>query len=165
MTRTVSWQQPGYFGFLLCAQGKFCIMPRGITLIESTQIRWFSRWSDEGGWSGRDVAQHRPRDSKLGLKGPSDCHSNEILVKAASRGASGPSKGQLSQGIYSRGELDNNSKPKRTKAKGNPPEKHFTASKKELLTLSRGDSEEESCWWRWQWWWVRTSWANHKSMW
>ncbi len=23
----------------------------GITLIESTQIRWFSRWSGEGGWS------------------------------------------------------------------------------------------------------------------
>jgi hypothetical protein len=51
---------------LLCAQGTFCFRPRGITFIESTQIRWFSRGSGGGGWSGRDVAQRRPRVSKLG---------------------------------------------------------------------------------------------------
>ncbi len=48
-------------------------------------------------------------------------------------------KGIFSQGIYSRRELDNSSKPKRTRAKGSPPEKHFTAKKKELLPLSRGE--------------------------
>ncbi len=36
-----------------------------------------------GGWSGRAVAQRRPRVSKLGLKGLSDYHSNEIAVEAA----------------------------------------------------------------------------------
>ncbi len=67
ITRTVSWEQPGYYGFLLCTQGAFYIRPRGITLIESTQIRWFLRRSGRGGWSGRAVAQQRPRISKLGL--------------------------------------------------------------------------------------------------
>ncbi len=38
------------------------------------------------GWSGRAVAQRRPRVSKLGLKKPSDYHSNEIAVEAARRG-------------------------------------------------------------------------------
>jgi hypothetical protein len=61
------------------------------TLIESTQIRWFSRWSGWGGWSGRAVALQRPRVSKLGLKGPSNYHSNEMAVEAARWGASGPS--------------------------------------------------------------------------
>ncbi len=41
ITRTVSKEQPGYYGILQCAQEAFCIRPRGITLIESTQIRWF----------------------------------------------------------------------------------------------------------------------------
>jgi hypothetical protein len=33
----------GYFGLLLCTQGTFCVKPGGIILVESTQIRWFSR--------------------------------------------------------------------------------------------------------------------------
>ncbi len=89
ITRTVSWEQLGYYGFLLCTQGTFCFRPREITLMESTQIRWFLRWSGRGGWSGRAVAQQRPRVSKLGLKWPSDYHSNEIAVEAVRRGASG----------------------------------------------------------------------------
>ncbi len=36
--------------------------------------------------------------------------------------------------------------------------------KKELLTLSPGNIAEGS-WSLWRWWWVRTSRANHKSMW
>ncbi len=48
--------------------------------------------SGGGGWSGRAVAQWRPRVSKLGLKGLSDYHSNETAVEAARRGASGPNK-------------------------------------------------------------------------
>jgi hypothetical protein len=47
---------------------------KGITLIESIQIRWFSRWSAGGGWSGRAEAQRRPRVSKLRAKGLSDYH-------------------------------------------------------------------------------------------
>ncbi len=41
----ISW------GYLLVAQGTYCAKLRGVTLIESTQIWWFSRWSGEGGWS------------------------------------------------------------------------------------------------------------------
>jgi hypothetical protein len=45
-----------------------------------------------GGWSGRAVAQQRPRVLQLVLKGPSDHHSNETAVEAARWGASGPNK-------------------------------------------------------------------------
>ncbi len=69
----------------------FCFRPRGIILIESTQIRWFSRWSGGGGWSGRAEAQRRPRVSKLRAKGLSGCHSSEITAEAARREARGPS--------------------------------------------------------------------------
>ncbi len=57
-------------------------------------------------------------------------------------GPEGQVKGLLSQGIYSKGELDNSSISNQTMAKGGLPEKHFTANKKKLFTLSRGDSEE-----------------------
>jgi hypothetical protein len=63
-----------------------------IILVESTQIRWFLRWSGRVGWSGRAVAQQRPRVSKLRLKGLSDYHSNETVVEAARQGANGPNK-------------------------------------------------------------------------
>jgi hypothetical protein len=65
---------------------------RGIILVESTQISWFLRQSGGGGWSGRAIAQRRPRVSKLGLKGLCDYHSSETAVKAARWEASGPTK-------------------------------------------------------------------------
>jgi hypothetical protein len=34
-----------------------------------------------GGWFGKAIAQRRPRVSKLGLKGLSNYHSNEIAVE------------------------------------------------------------------------------------
>jgi hypothetical protein len=45
-----------------------------------------------GGWSGRAVAQQRPRVSKLGLKELFNHNSNEIAVEAARREASEPNK-------------------------------------------------------------------------
>ncbi len=75
---------------------------RGIISVESTQIRWFSRQSGGGGWSGRAVAQQRPRVSKLGLKGLSSYHPNETGVEAARWEASWLNKGLLSQNIYSK---------------------------------------------------------------
>ncbi len=62
---------------------------RGIIFVESTQIRWFLRRSGGGDWSGRAVVQWRPRVSKLGLKGLSDYHSNEMAVEADRRGLVG----------------------------------------------------------------------------
>jgi hypothetical protein len=77
----------------LCAQGTFCFEPRGIIFVESTQIRWFSKRSGKGGWSGRAVAQLRPRVSKLWLKRLSNYHSNEIAVEVARREAGAELKG------------------------------------------------------------------------
>ncbi len=89
------------------------------------------------GWSGRAVAQWRPRASKLGLKGLSDYHSNKIAVEAARWGASGPNKKGYSSRISTQKEreLDNSSKPNGTRTKGIPPEKN-TTDKKALLTLT-----------------------------
>ncbi len=104
-------------------------------MIESTQIRWFSRCSGGGRWSGRALTQHRPRVSKLGLKGPSDYHSNEIAVEATKW------EGQ-------RAELKGYSHRESTQGENWTtaviPERQFTANKKELLNLSQGDSEEGS---------------------
>jgi hypothetical protein len=70
----------------LFAQETFCFRPRVITLNESTQIRWSSRGSGRGGWSGRAVAQRMLRVSKLVLKRLSDSYSNEIAVEAVRGG-------------------------------------------------------------------------------
>ncbi len=94
---TVSQGKLGDYRFLLSAQGTFCIKPEGDVLVVSTQIRWFSRWSGGGGWSGRAEAQQRLRVSKLGWKCLSDYHSNKIAVETARRGARGPNKKGYSQ--------------------------------------------------------------------
>jgi hypothetical protein len=53
----------------------------------------------------------------------------------------GQIKGLLSQGSYAMGELDNLTKLGK---KGSLPEQHFTANKKELLTLSQGEGKAGS---------------------
>jgi hypothetical protein len=65
----------------MCSSGNPASSQRGIILVESTQADG-SRQSGGGGWSGRAAAQRRPRVSKLGLKGLSDNHSNEMAVEA-----------------------------------------------------------------------------------
>jgi hypothetical protein len=65
---------------------------KGISFIESAQIRWFSRLSGGGGWSGRAEDQQRPRVSKLKAKGLSDYHFNKTVVEAARWRAIGPNK-------------------------------------------------------------------------
>jgi hypothetical protein len=72
---------------------------RGIILVKSIQIRWFSRRSGRGGWSGRAEAQWRPRVSKLRVKGLPDYHSNEIAAEAARWGANLPNKKGYSHGM------------------------------------------------------------------
>jgi hypothetical protein len=49
----------------------------------------------------------------------------------------------LKEYLLKKRELENSSKPKRTRAKGSPPEKN-TTSKKKLLTLSTGNVAEGS---------------------
>ncbi len=58
----------------------------------------------------RAIAQHWPRVSKRGFKGPSNCHSNVMAVEMDRKGPVGRIKGLLSQKIYSRRELANSSK-------------------------------------------------------
>jgi hypothetical protein len=77
------------------------------------------------------------------LKGQPDYHSSEIAAEVARRGPGGRAKGLLSQGIYSRRELNNSSILNQTRVTGSPLEKYFTTNKKELLTLSQGNGEEE----------------------
>jgi hypothetical protein len=113
----VSREYPGDFRFLLCIQGTFCFKPRGIIFIESSQIRWFSRWSSGGGWSGRAIAQRRPRVSKLWWKGLSDYQCNEIAVKAARWEASRSNKkATIMEYLFKKREPDNSSKLNWTRA-------------------------------------------------
>ncbi len=141
----------------------------GFILVESTQIRWFLKWSGREGWSGRAITQRRPRVSKLGLKGLSDYHSNETAVEAARRGANGPNKrATLTTCFTQKRELENKRAEKGQKAARQM--KSTMTEKKEFLTLTPGDDADGIRWrwwrwWWWRWWWVRTSWANHKSMW
>jgi hypothetical protein len=82
-----------------------------IILVESTHIGQFLSRSGGGGWSGRAVAQRRPRVSKLGLKGLFDYHSNETVIEAAKQGASGPNiRPNLTKCLLKKGELENGSK-------------------------------------------------------
>jgi hypothetical protein len=95
-------------------------------LVESTQIRWFSRRSGGGGWSYTAIAQRRSRVSKQVLKGLSDCHFNETAVKAAKQGASGPSKKGYSHKIFTQ----------KRRAGKQPTRESSTDKKKELLYLT-----------------------------
>jgi hypothetical protein len=54
-------------------------------------------------------------------------------------------KGLLLQGIYSRENLDNSSRPNQTRAKGSPLEKHFTANKSLFLgvTVNKGVAADD----------------------
>ncbi len=83
--------------FLLCTQ-----VTSGSSLSSPLRSDYSRDDQAGGGWSGRAIAQWRPRVSKLGLKGLSDYHSNELAAEAAKRGASVPIKGLLSQNIYSK---------------------------------------------------------------
>jgi hypothetical protein len=139
---------------------------KGIILIESTQIRWFSRWSGGVGWSGRFEAQWRPRISKLRAKGLSDYHSNEIVVEAARWGPVGPIKRLVSRHVNSKRGADMQLLVWLKKGKKAARQRKSTSDKKERISYSNSGwwcRWEKWRWWRW--WWVRTSHANHKSMW
>ncbi len=71
-------------GILLSPHGAYCTRPRGITLIEFTQIKRFSRWSGGGGWSlllqakslKTNLSDHQARD-----------RSDQMVLVTASREA------------------------------------------------------------------------------
>jgi hypothetical protein len=118
-----------------------CSKPRGFILVESTQIRWFSRWSGWVGWSSRAVAQQRPWVSKLGLKGLSDYHSNETAVEADCGGPVGQINGLLSWHVYSKKESWKTALNLTEKGQNAVRKMKSTTGKKrtELLTLTLGE--------------------------
>jgi hypothetical protein len=95
-------------------------------------MRWFSRQTGRGGWSGRAVAQQRPRVSKLGLKRLSDYNSNEMAVEETSQEAKGLNK----RATLTKHQLKRESW---TTALRRWPAREKTPRIKELLTLAPGD--------------------------
>jgi hypothetical protein len=139
---------------------------KGITLIESTEIRWFSRWSGGGSWSGRAEAQRRPRLSKLRAKRLSDYHSSEAVVEAARRGASGLNKrATLTTYLLKKGELKSSSLLDWKGQKAAHQRKGTTDKKERTLTLNSRCCCRREGWWWCRCRWVRTRHADHKSMW
>ncbi len=67
---------------------------KGITLIESTQIRWFSRWSGGGGWSGRAKLCESESAKSLKTKGQGTFRLplKWTTAEADRLGATGPNK-------------------------------------------------------------------------
>ncbi len=80
---------------LLCAQGTYC-RPGGIILIESTKIRWFSRWSGGGGWSLLSEAKSLKTTQK------SSSGSSSLRLDGSRDGQAGGLTGYLAaaQGLY-----------------------------------------------------------------
>ncbi len=62
---------------------------KGITGIESTQIRWFSRWSGGGGWSSR-AKLSGGQESQTKGQGIVQLPPQWATTEAARRGARGP---------------------------------------------------------------------------
>ncbi len=95
-------------------------------MVESTQIRWFSRRSGGGGWSGRALAHRRPRVSKLRLKGLSDYHSNEPAVEAAILGPCGLKKGYSHNMFTQKRRAEKTALSLTERTKGDPPDERAT---------------------------------------
>ncbi len=138
---------------------------KGITGIESTQIRWFSRWSGGGGWSGREKLS-RGQEPQTKGQGTIRLPPQWATTKAARRGARGQNKELLSWQFTKETELKAALTGSTRRAKGSPPKKAQRLKRKDAY------SRLQSCscwgeWWRWWWgcWRMRTRSANHKSMW
>jgi hypothetical protein len=72
---------------------------KGIILVESSQIRWWSRWLGRGGWSGWVVA----RDQESQNKSWRDCLTTTPMrqhLRQPDRGPVGWIKGLLSRHVY-----------------------------------------------------------------
>ncbi len=72
------------------------LQAKGITGIEPTQIRWFSRWSGGGGWSGR-AQLSGGQESQTKGQGAVRLPPQWATTEAARRGARGPNKELLSR--------------------------------------------------------------------
>ncbi len=117
-------------GSYYAIKGHSAASQRGIILVESTQIRWFSRLS------GRGRLVRRPRVSKLRLKGLSDAHSNETAVEAAIQGACVLNKrATLTTCLLKKRELKNSSKLDWKRAKCGPPDER-TMDEEERIAYS-----------------------------
>jgi hypothetical protein len=109
------------------------LQAKGITGIESTQIRWFSQWSGGGGWSSRAklrVSQESQTKGQGTVRLPP-----QWATKAASRGAKRPNKEFLSHQFTERNRAQSSSDWKHCRAKSSPPKKAQRLKKGKTLTL------------------------------
>ncbi len=126
------------------------LQAKGITGIESTQIRWFSRWS--GGGAG--PVEHSSAEAKsLKTKGQGTVRlpPQWATTEAVRREGQRPNKGLLSwqlRKIWLEAQW------------GKRPKKKDAYSMLQSWSCRRG-----WCWGWWSQWWVRTRIANHRSVW
>jgi hypothetical protein len=91
---------------------------------------------------------------------------SETVVEAARQGPVGRIKGLLSRHVYSKRESCEAALCLTEKGQKAAHQRKSTKKKKErLLTLDSGCWCRREGWSRWRWRWVRTSHADHKSMW
>jgi hypothetical protein len=74
-------------------------------------------------------------------------------------------KGYSRETATQKRELDNSSKPNWIKGKRKPAREKTPQIRKSYSFFLRVMLADGRCWSQWRWWWVRTSQANHKSMW
>jgi hypothetical protein len=94
----VSLEYPGDNGFLLYTQRTLCIKPRGIILVESSEIRWFLRLSSGRGWSGRASSSAEAKILKIRAEG-----AVRLLLQRDSSGGSQTGASTLNKKGYSHG--------------------------------------------------------------
>jgi hypothetical protein len=103
---------------------------KGITLIKSTQIRWFSRWSGRGGWSGR-AKLSGGQESQTKAKGLSGCQQ----PKQPDGGLEGQIKNYSYDKLLKETELKAALNWSTRRGKGSPPKKAPWLKKEKTLTL------------------------------
>ncbi len=118
-------------------------------LVESTQIRWFSRWSGGGGWSFSSKKTGRLESTQIRWF---SWQSGVRLVHW---------NGGWFKGYISKWELENNS------GQPNKSKQHVWGSLRKSINLLSFllDSCEGELKSMKGWWWVRTNQDDHKSVW
>ncbi len=132
---------------------------KGITLIESTQIRWFSRWAGGGGWPSR-AKLSGGQESQTKGQGTVWLPLKWAIAEAARQGPEGQIKD------YSYDILLTEKRWSTRGAKGSGQTKAPRLKRKMLTLGSRICCCGMLCcwcWWRCRW--LRTRHANHKSIW
>ncbi len=115
------------------------LQAKGITGIESTQIRWFSRWSGGGGWSGRAYLSGGQESQTRG-QGTVQLPPQWAPTEAARLEGQRPNKGLLSQQFTKEHRAYSSSDWKHSEAKG---QRRKTLTLCSNLEVAEGDGVDE----------------------